>query len=212
MRKKRDWDIEDIFSTTMLLIFIAIGIMITILLAMFVVNCFLNLIGAKETKAEAMQVQIISGTKIIKQEEEPIEVHYFDCPLDTDLQDYIRETCNFYDVPMDVVISIISCESGFQPDVISPWDDYGLMQINKINHEWLNKELGVTDFLDPKQNVLCGIHLFSQHWHETDKNLEYALLRYNCGTTGGRNLWESGIHSTQYTQKIISAYQYYKEV
>ena len=168
--------------------------------------------SAEDEPEKETVIQIISGSKVIKAEEEPIEVHYFDCPLDEELQDYIRETCEFYDVPMDIVISIISCESGFQADVISPWDDWGLMQINKVNHEWLSKELGVTDFLDPRQNVLCGIHLFSQHWHETDKNMEYALLRYNCGTTGGRKLWESGVYSTQYTRKIMSAYQYYKEV
>ena len=71
------------------------------------------------------------------------EKFYYDCPLDHDLQDYIRELCIENDVPMDLVIAMISVESSFRPNVVSGTSDYGLMQINKINHEWLSEEYGI---------------------------------------------------------------------
>lgn len=136
---------------------------------------------------------------------------YFDVPLDNELQDYIRELCESHNVPMELVIAMIHQESSFRSNIISVSNDYGLMQINTINHEWLQEELGVTDFLDPYQNVLCGIYIISGHLEKTDGDIELALMRYNCGATGAKRLWDKGIYHTDYTQKIMGYYEFYKE-
>jgi len=136
---------------------------------------------------------------------------YFDVALDCDLQDYIRDLCETYDVPMELVIAMIHQESSFRANVVSGSNDYGLMQINTINHEWLQKEPGVTDFLVPYQNVLCGIYIISGHLEKTDGDIELALMRYNCGATGAKRLWDKGIYETDYTRKIMSYYEFYKE-
>ena len=137
------------------------------------------------------------------------EKFYYDCPLDHDLQDYIRELCIENDVPMDLVIAMISVESSFRPNVVSGTSDYGLMQINKINHEWLSEEYGITDFLDPYQNVFCGITIIAGHLEKTDGDIALALMRYNCGATGAKRLWDKGIYSTSYTEKILAAMEVY---
>jgi len=141
---------------------------------------------------------------------EPVTV-YFDVPLSKELQDYIRNLCDEYDVPIELVIAVIDVESTFRADLVSETNDYGLMQINKCNHEWLTDKLGVTDFLDPYQNINSGVHILSGHLEVTNGDIELALMRYNNGATGAKKLWDKGIYSTAYTQKIMTAYESYKE-
>lgn len=141
---------------------------------------------------------------------EPVTV-YFDVPLSKELQDYIRNLCDEYDVPIELVIAVIDVESTFRADLVSETNDYGLMQINKCNHEWLTDKLGVTDFLDPYQNINSGVHILSGHLEVTNGDIELALMRYNNGATGAKKLWDKGIYSTAYTQKVMTAYESYKE-
>ena len=145
---------------------------------------------------------------------EPTEppVQYYDVPLSEDLQDYIRTLCKENDVPMSLIIAMIEVESSFRSNVISGTSDYGLMQINKINHEWLTEEYGITDFLDPYQNVFCGITIIAGHLEKTDGDIALALMRYNCGAAGAKRLWDKGIYSTSYTEKILAAMEVYDEI
>jgi soluble lytic murein transglycosylase-like protein len=139
---------------------------------------------------------------------EPIEQVYYDCPLDNDLQDYIREVCEINDIPMSLVLAIISAESSFRQNIISKTNDYGLMQINVVNHEWLSEEFGITDFLDPYSNVFCGIQIYMKHY-EKYGNMNKALMAYNLGATGAKRLWDKGIYGTDYTQKILKIMEEY---
>lgn len=149
-------------------------------------------------------------TEPIVEEEEP-KVFYFDVPLSHELQDYIRELCTTYDVPMELVIAMIEKESTFRENVVSKTNDYGLMQINVINHDNLKKKLGVTNLLDPYQNVLSGIYIISGHLNKTGGDIELALMRYNAGGAGAKKMWDKGIYSTKYSRSIMSLYQSYKE-
>ena len=140
------------------------------------------------------------------------KMKYYDVPLSTELQDYISSVCNTYNVPCELIYGMIEVESNFRADTVSDTNDYGLMQINKCNHEWLSSTLGVSNFLDPKENILCGIFIISGHLEKTDGNVELALMRYNCGATGAKRLWEQGIYSTSYTDKVIAAYETYRDI
>jgi soluble lytic murein transglycosylase-like protein len=150
---------------------------------------------------EVPEVKVVEAA--IEETEDVEEVKYYDCPLSEELQDYIRTLCKEKDVPMDLVIAQIQVESNFRADCVSDTNDYGLMQINKINHGWLKEKYGITDFLDPYQNVLCGINILSGHLRNCG-NLEKALMSYNMGTVGADNLWKQGIRTTKYVQKIKS--------
>lgn len=145
----------------------------------------------------------------IQNEVEEELVTYYDCPLDNDLQDYIREQCETKRVPMSLVVAMIEVESSFQADVVSGTSDYGLMQINEINHEWLSEEYGITDFLDPYQNVFCGITILSEHY-DRFQDVDKALMAYNLGATGAKKLWDKGIYETSYTRKINTAKEAYE--
>ncbi len=170
-----------------------------------ILGFFIGRVSATDTK-DAKAVETVSPISIPEitffTEAVPTKV-YYDCPLSKDLQDYIRTLCEENDVPMDLVIAQIQIESQYKADCISGTNDYGLMQINKINHDWLSEKYGITDFLDPYQNVLCGIKILSGHLKNCG-NIDKALMSYNLGTAGAEKLWKQGIHTTKYVQKIKS--------
>ncbi len=113
-------------------------------------------------------------------------------------------------VPEALVWAVMEQESGFDPAAISPTGDYGLMQINRRNHGWLQEELGVEDFLEPRQNAAAGLYLLGQHLEECDGDIHRALMRYNLGPTGAKRLWDKGIFSTEYSRETVGRMERYQ--
>lgn len=165
-----------------------------------------------QSSSSITTIPIKSAVLVKEHTVEPTEPQpiYYDCPLSNDLQDYIRELCSDKDVPMSLIIAMIEVESSFRANIISKSSDYGLMQINEVNHEVMSEKYGITDFLDPYQNVFCGITIIAEHLEKTDGDIALALMRYNCGATGAKRLWDKGIYSTSYTEKIMTAMEEYE--
>lgn len=127
------------------------------------------------------------------------------CKLDKQTQEFIYYLCKGYDIDWTLVMAMIQKESSFRPSVVSKTGDYGLMQINKCNHEWLSDVLGITDYLDSEQNVRAGVFVLRKLFEEyTEPNL--VLMAYNMGQNGAETLWNKGIYSTPYVDDIL-AYQ-----
>lgn len=126
-----------------------------------------------------------------------------DVPLDEDLQEYVWDVSKSYDIDFSLVMAVIYAESNFKSDTISKTHDYGLMQINKCNHKWLKDTLGITDFLEPKQNINAGIYVLSRLFESNEDDTTKVLMSYNMGETGAKRCWKKGIHSTAYTRKVI---------
>jgi soluble lytic murein transglycosylase-like protein len=112
---------------------------------------------------------------------------------------------------MALVMAFIDQESDFRADLISGTDDYGIMQINACNHDKMREMFGITDFLDPYQNVQCGIYIIGTHLQATEGDVGLALMRYNNGATGARRLWEEGVYSTKYSRSVMELYSKYQE-
>ena len=140
------------------------------------------------------------------------DVFLFDVPLSDSLQRYIYEICADEDVPVTLVMAMIEHESGFDPEAVSPTDDYGLMQINEINHERLETKYRCADMLDPYQNVFCGVTIIGSYIERYEGDLTKALMAYNMGDYGARKAWDSGITSTRYSERILSLMEKYEEV
>lgn len=137
----------------------------------------------------------------------------YDVELDGGLQEYIIEVCDEYGFEPELILAIIQVESGFDASAISKTNDYGLMQINKCNHQGYEKLLGVTDFLDPKQNILAGVYMLASLRDDYGCNTEdKMLMAYNLGIGKARKLWEQGIVSTDYSTKILSIKYNYRIV
>jgi cell division protein FtsL len=129
----------------------------------------------------------------------------YDIPLSAPLQEHTYYLCVEYDIPehYELVLAMMWHESNYTADVISRTNDYGLMQINKINHEWLSETLGIENFLDPHQNIHAGVYMIAKLIHKYDDTSK-ALMAYNMGERGAANYWTTGVYSTPYSDGIIA--------
>ncbi|MBR5582968.1 MAG: transglycosylase SLT domain-containing protein [Lachnospiraceae bacterium] len=133
-----------------------------------------------------------------------------DCELDEETQEFVFYLCEGYDIDWTLVMALMRHESEFTADVISRTNDFGLMQINVVNHEWLSDVLGITDFLDKEQNIRAGVFVLRKLFEKyTDTNM--VLMAYNMGETGAGRLWKQGICSTNYVEKILKHQESYKK-
>lgn len=130
------------------------------------------------------------------------------CPLDEELQEYIFYLASAYEIDFSFVMAVINCESGFKADTVSAGGDYGLMQLNRCCHGWLSSELGITDYLDPYQNIKAGMFVLRKLF-EKYENPEKVLLAYNMGEGGAARLWKHGITGSNYTQKVLAVQAQY---
>jgi len=125
---------------------------------------------------------------------------YYDVPLSRKAQDIIRDVCNDYEVDMPLVLALIGRESDYEAKVIAG-DDYGLMQLNKVNHDTLTHTLGIYNFLDIEQNVRGGVSILKPYLEKY--GVTKGLMCYHLGETGAKAKWEKGITSDEYTNTII---------
>ena len=126
--------------------------------------------------------------------------------MDEGTQKTVSEICDRYNVPFTLAMALIETESNFQPNLISKTHDYGLMQINICNHKRLSAKLGITDFLNPSQNVEAGCYMLSELIYKY-KDLNVVLMAYNMGEGNAKKLWKQGVWSSKYSQKIMTRKQ-----
>lgn len=119
-----------------------------------------------------------------------------DVPLNDDVQEYLHTMCEDNNIAYSFIIALIETESNFNSDSVSGTDDYGLLQINTCNH----KE--GFDYLDPYDNITMGIEMLSDLAKKYD-DVESVLMAYNLGEAGAKKLWNQGIYSTEYTEKVL---------
>lgn len=84
-----------------------------------------------------------------------------------------------------------------------------VMQINSVNHEWL-LEKGL-DPMTHAGNIEAGIYIISQYLQSYGEP-ELALMAYNCGPGGARKLWDAGTYQTDYSRKVMTAFEYWTSV
>ncbi len=123
-------------------------------------------------------------------------------PLNEDLQEFVFYLSAAYNIDFTFTMALIQRESGYNPDVISKTNDYGLMQINKINHPYLQEQLGITDFTEPYGNVRAGMFILRKLF-EKYETPEKVLMAYNMGETGASRLWEQGIFEINYSKSVL---------
>lgn len=127
-------------------------------------------------------------------------------PMDEDLQEFIFYLSQAYEMDFTFVMALIQRESSYKPDVISASNDYGLMQINEINHPYLQEQLGITDFTEPYSNVRAGMFILRKLF-EKYETPEKVLMAYSMGETGASRLWEQGIFEINYSKSVLQIQQ-----
>lgn len=129
--------------------------------------------------------------------------------LDYDLQMTMRACCEKYGVPYALALAVADVESRFDPTATSGTNDYGLMQINQVNHGWL-LEQGI-DPMTPEGNIEAGV-LFLSDYLTAYGDPEMAVMAYNCGPGGAQKLWAAGTYHTEHSQKVMARFDYWTSV
>jgi soluble lytic murein transglycosylase-like protein len=127
----------------------------------------------------------------------------YNIPLSARMQRYTYRLCRKNGLDIKTVLALMKTESNYKADKISSTEDYGIMQINKINHVWIKSKYGISDLMNPKQNILAGVKMLAKlkkKYGDSNK----VLMAYNMGESGARKLWRQGITSSRYSRRVIS--------
>lgn len=139
----------------------------------------------------------------------------YNIPLDKDIQKYLYSKCKEYNISYELALSVIKVESNFDINSVhknsNKTQDVGLFQINQINHKWLSEKLGITDFLDPYQNIDAGVYMLSDLMKKYE-NEHLVLMAYNMGVSQAKKLVSRGINSSRYSRKVIEIREGFKNI
>ena len=164
----------------------------------------LNQLYSEETTYVSSSPMVVDIVTQGEQERENKLYYVYESHIRTDLdieyQDYLYQMCVEYDIPEHYTLLLAQMyhESGFDVNAVSSTDDYGLMQINVFNHEWLREKLGISNFLDPYDNIKAGTFMMSQFLKKYD-DVQKALVCYNRG----EGAVKKGTYSTSYSEGVL---------
>lgn len=123
--------------------------------------------------------------------------------LDEETQRMVFEISEENGISYTLILAIIEHESGCQPNLYSKTHDSGYMQINDVNKDDLKIALGVTDLMNPEENIKSGCYILKNlfdKYEEVDK----VLMCYHFGERGAVSLWNEGKTESVYSNEIIN--------
>ena len=138
---------------------------------------------AQPTVAETIEpTETEASTEVVT---EPPVVLY-DVPLDEELQLHIISEAEAHGIDPAIVFAMAYKESTYRPHIVNKYGCYGLLQIKKSCHKGRMKRLGVTDLLDPYQNVIVAVDYLAEQIDRYGGNTAKGLTAYNKGHYAGK--------------------------
>lgn len=137
---------------------------------------------------------------------------YFNVPLSTEIQDHIFAVCKEYGIEPEIVIAMIQKESYFNADIMGDnGAAYGILQVHPRWHYDRMERLGVTDLMDPCQNITVAVDYLAECIRMGGGSLDWGLMAYNGGPSYAREMWAKGEVSyyAQIVQKWARGYERY---
>lgn len=98
----------------------------------------------------------------------------------------VKKYAKIYDVPQELVFSVIKAESNYDKNAKSPKGAMGLMQIMGATGDWAAKKIAIEDFreerlFEPDVNIEIGCFYLSYLLDVYSHNTKNALAAYNAG-------------------------------
>lgn len=111
--------------------------------------------------------------------------------LSEELQEYAYSVCEQFGIGFYYphLICQMYQESGFRQSAVSPYGDYGLMQLKGIYHDYFKQLAGIpwADLInDPYANIYCGVALIAHYWNQCH-DLNTTISAYNTGSISAYN-------------------------
>lgn len=133
---------------------------------------------------------------------------FYAIPLSEELQCYTYTMCCYFQIPemYTYLLAIFWQETHYTDDQIHENEngttDYGIAQINSSNIEMLTDQIGITDIMDPEQNICSACYIFAALLTYYDGNIHKSIMAYNLGTGNVAKLEAQGIYSSEYTDLV----------
>ncbi|WAH38530.1 lytic transglycosylase domain-containing protein [Alicyclobacillus dauci] len=93
------------------------------------------------------------------------------------IQSLIQQAASKYNLSPNLLSAVVQQESGFNPNSVSNMGALGLMQLMPQTAQ----SLGVSNPMDPAQNIDGGAHYLSQLLGQFNGSVPLALAAYNAG-------------------------------
>ncbi len=94
-----------------------------------------------------------------------------------DIDRLIERVAGHVSLASGLIRSVVTAESAYDPQAVSPAGARGLMQLMPETA----RELGVEDSFDPEQNLIGGSRYLRRLLDKYDGDLDHALAAYNWG-------------------------------
>jgi soluble lytic murein transglycosylase-like protein len=121
----------------------------------------------------------------------------------------VNEVSRIYGLESALLHAVISVESRYNPKAVSPAGAAGLMQL--MPHT--AKRYGVTDALDPRQNLNGGARYLRDLLRLFNNDTSLALAAYNAGENAVKrhgNRIPPYRETQRYVPKVLAFYQRYR--
>lgn len=118
---------------------------------------------------------IIYATPEVTDIEKPRTSGAYSVP--TELESYFEKAAQTYGVDINLLEAVAKQESNFDANAVSSVGASGVMQLMPETA----RGLGVTDIMDPEQNIMGGAKYLSQMLNLFNGDVSLALAGYNAG-------------------------------
>lgn len=154
------------------------------------------------TTAEQQATTAIVKVEIVETVAEPT-YKICDIPLDEELQIWVFDYCKDKKLNPYLIFAMCERESQYKADAVGDSGrSLGIMQIQEQWHTERMAELGCTDLLDARQNIIVGIDYLLE-LTEKNEDIGWVLMAYNGGMAYANRHCDAG-NISEYAEYIMA--------